>query len=70
MAKKTEKSKEKNQAKSRIGEVRCLNCFERYRVPPRAETFVCPSCGWEWRVSWVNPKLAKIRGPMWDRMRF
>ena len=68
MAKKSGRKEEK--AKSRIGEVRCLNCFDRYRVPPRAESFVCPNCGWEWRVSWVNPELAKIRGPMWDRMRF
>jgi rRNA maturation endonuclease Nob1 len=70
MAKKTGKTKDSEKARSRIGEVRCLNCFERYRVPPKAEKFTCPSCGWEWRVSWVNPKLAKIRGPMWDRIRY
>lgn len=50
----------------RIGMVRCLNCFERFRVPPRAERVTCPSCGWEWRISWANPKLAKIRGPVWE----
>ncbi len=59
---------EKEKEKSRIGEVRCLNCFARYRVPARADKFVCPECGWEWRVSWVNPELAKIRGPMWEKM--
>lgn len=70
MAKKTAKTKGSEKEKSRIGQVRCLNCFERYRVPPKAEKFTCPSCGWEWRVAWVNPKLAKIRGPMWDRIRY
>jgi hypothetical protein len=54
--------------RDRIGEVRCLNCFHRHRVPPEAEKFVCPECGCEWRVSWVNPQLAKLRGPMWDKM--
>ena len=50
----------------RMGVVRCLNCFERFKVPPRAERAACPSCGWEWRISWPNPKLAKIRGPVWE----
>lgn len=68
MAKKTEKKKE-GKPSSRWGEVRCLNCFERVRVPPMAEKIICPSCGWEWRISWVNPKLPKVRGPMWDKMR-
>lgn len=63
-----EKKVSREKEKSRIGEVRCLNCFARYRVPPRADRFVCPECGWEWRVSWVNPELAKIRGPMWEKM--
>ena len=60
---------DKQKASDRIGEVRCLNCFHRYKVPPKADRFVCPECDWEWRVSWVNPKLAKVRGPMWDRMK-
>jgi rRNA maturation endonuclease Nob1 len=68
MARKAGKTEEK--ARSRIGEVRCLNCFERVRVPPRADRITCPSCGWEWRISWVNPELAKVRGPIWDRLRF
>jgi hypothetical protein len=65
-----DKDKDKDRDQSRIGEVRCLNCFARYRVPPKADRFVCPECNWEWRVSWVNPELAKIRGPMWDKVQF
>ncbi|HUS70992.1 MAG TPA: hypothetical protein VM075_09510 [Anaerolineae bacterium] len=68
MVKKSVSDTEKE--KSRIGEVRCLNCFARYRVPPKADKFVCPECGSEWRVSWVNAELAKIRGPMWDKVEF
>lgn len=54
--------------KSRIGEVRCLNCFERFRPPARAEKATCPKCGTEWRISWPDPKMAKIRGPVWDKL--
>lgn len=57
---------EVRKASDRMGVIRCLNCFERFRVPPRAEVATCPSCGWEWRISWPNPKLAKIRGPVWE----
>jgi len=67
MAKK--KVTEREKEKSRIGEVRCLNCFARYHVPKGADKYVCPECGWEWRVSWVNPELAKIRGPFWDKVQ-
>jgi RNase P subunit RPR2 len=68
MAKKPGKQADK--AGGRAGEVRCLNCFERVRVPHRADRITCPDCGWEWRISWVNPELPKVRGPMWERMRF
>ncbi len=51
-----------------IPEVRCLNCLHRCKVPPKADRIKCPECGWEWRVSWVNPQFAKVRGPMWDKM--
>jgi len=68
MAQKAGKKEER--ARSRIGEVRCLNCFERLRVPPKADRITCPHCGWEWRISWVNPQLPKVRGPMWERMKF
>jgi len=49
----------------RVGEVRCLNCFARFRPPPKAEKASCPSCGWEWYISWAG-KLAKIRKPVWE----
>jgi rRNA maturation endonuclease Nob1 len=49
----------------RVGEVRCHNCFERFRPPPRAEKASCPACGWEWYISWAG-KLAKIRKPVWE----
>jgi rRNA maturation endonuclease Nob1 len=68
MARKVQKQEDK--ARSRIGQVRCLNCFERVRVPPRAEKITCPNCGWEWRISWVNAELPKVRGPLWEKMRF
>lgn len=68
MAKKAAVKDEKE--RSRMGEVRCLNCFERVRVPPRAERITCPACEWEWRIAWVNPDLPKVRGPMWERMKF
>jgi rRNA maturation endonuclease Nob1 len=58
--------KETKKGKEGLGKVRCLNCFERFEVAPRAEIATCPSCGWEWRISWPNPKLAKIRGPVWE----
>ena len=50
---------------SRVGEVRCLNCFVRFRPPMGAEKASCPSCGWEWHISWAG-KLAKIRKPVWE----
>jgi hypothetical protein len=59
---------DRQKGKRGIGEVRCLNCLARHKVPPGAERFVCPECGWEWRVSWVNPELVKIRGPIWEKM--
>ncbi|NIN67557.1 MAG: hypothetical protein GTO63_23205 [Anaerolineae bacterium] len=68
MGKKRAAKKEKE--RSRMGQVRCLNCFERVTVPPRAEKIACPACGWEWRISWVNPDLPKVRGPLWERMKF
>jgi hypothetical protein len=49
----------------RIGEVRCNNCFARFRPPLGAEKASCPECGWEWYISWSG-KLAKIRKPVWE----
>ena len=48
------------------GVVRCLNCFERIVPPSRAETYKCPNCGYEWRISWPYPNFPRIRGPVWD----
>jgi ribosomal protein S27E len=49
----------------RFGEVRCPNCFQRFRPPLRADKASCPACGWEWYISWKG-KLAKIRKPVWE----
>ena len=60
------KGEQHRQAESnRVGEVRCLNCFVRFRPPPGAEQASCPACGWEWHISWAG-KLAKIRKPVWE----
>ena len=53
--------------KSRDGEVRCLNCFARFRPRSHADRAACPQCSAEWRISWPYPKTAKIRGPVWDK---
>ena len=50
---------------NRMGEVRCLNCFARFRPPSGAEKASCTACGWEWHISWAG-KLAKIRKPVWE----
>ncbi len=47
----------------RDGEVRCLQCFARFRPELSADRAKCPKCGVEWRISWPYPKTAKI----WDR---
>jgi predicted RNA-binding Zn-ribbon protein involved in translation (DUF1610 family) len=60
MSNKTSKKKSK-----RTGEVRCQNCFVRFRPPQGAEKVSCPKCGWEWYISWSG-KLAKIRKPVWE----
>jgi len=52
--------------KSRIGEVRCNNCFKRFRPAPGVEKAACPNCGWEWYISWKGD-LAKIRKPVWEK---
>jgi DNA-directed RNA polymerase subunit RPC12/RpoP len=57
----------KASAKSREGEVRCLNCFTRFRPPSKSERAACPSCGIEWRISYPFPSTPKIRGPVWDK---
>jgi rRNA maturation endonuclease Nob1 len=62
MAAETKTSKGKSE---RVGQVRCQNCFERFRPPPGAEKATCSNCGWEWYISWKG-KLAKIRKPVWE----
>jgi hypothetical protein len=57
----------KPKPKSRDGELRCLNCFTRFRPAPRSEQAMCPKCELEWRISWPYPNTAKIRGPVWDK---
>jgi hypothetical protein len=54
--------------KSREGEVRCLNCFQRFRPPRNAERAVCPTCGVEWRLSYPYPNTPKIRGPVREQL--
>lgn len=61
----TTEAKTGKKKSKRIGEVRCLNCFERFRPPPGSEKAACPACGWEWYISWAG-KLAKIRKPVWE----
>ncbi len=48
------------------GAFRCLNCFVRVSPPKGAQTYKCPNCGFEWRISWMGPDLPRIRGPVWD----
>ena len=55
----------KARKQGRVGEVRCQSCFERFRPSSGAERAICPSCGWEWYISWKG-NLAKIRKPVWE----
>ena len=50
---------------NRSGQVRCQNCFVRFRPPHGAEKASCPECGFEWYISWSG-ELAKIRKPVWE----
>lgn len=52
--------------KIREGEIRCLNCFSKFKPEPKAEKATCPKCGIRWRISWVHEGFAKIRGPVWE----
>ncbi len=60
MATETKKSK-----RGRVGQLRCPNCFERFRPAPGTDRSTCSHCGWEWYISWKG-KLAKIRKPVWE----
>ena len=48
------------------GVFRCLNCFVKISPPSGAKTCKCPQCSFEWRVSWPQPNLPRIRGPVWE----
>ncbi|MFO7995666.1 MAG: hypothetical protein R6U93_00735 [Dehalococcoidia bacterium] len=44
-------------------ELRCLSCVQGRLPVPRGQTrAVCPYCGQAWRITWVTPTVAKIRG--------
>lgn len=53
----------------REGQVRCLNCLERFDVTAGAEKVACPNCKIEWRISWYGDRDAKIRGPVWEKAK-
>jgi hypothetical protein len=40
--------------------------MERIVPEPGADHAKCPTCGMEFRIFWVNSKLPRIRGPVWD----
>jgi uncharacterized OB-fold protein len=43
--------------------LRCLRCLGgRILVPKGQTTAICPHCGQGWRITWVTPDVAKIRG--------
>jgi len=67
--KKEELSGVEGLAKTRThGKFRCHNpsCMARISVAPGATQCECPTCGLQWRVSWVGPNFPRIRGPVWD----
>ena len=52
----------------RKGQVRCLNCFERFAPQDMQEQTKCPKCNIEWRLTWSSPTSVKIRGPVWSKL--
>ncbi len=51
------------------GQVRCLNCFERFAPPQGKATAKCPHCDLEWRITWSSPDSVKVRGPVWQMIK-
>ena len=51
-----------------FGKVRCHNpsCMERIVPEPGDDHAKCATCGMEYRLFWVNPRLPRIRGPVWE----
>ena len=41
--------------------LRCLNCFARMDIPPRADRYICPKCETEYEIAW-RAGQAKILG--------
>ena len=58
-------TKARPEKRGRVGEVRCVNCFTRFRPSSGAEQATCPNCKIDWQISWKG-KLAKIRKPVWE----
>ena len=50
-------------------QVRCLNCLERFKVKRGSDKEACPKCKMEWRISWHHDGMAKIRGPVWNKVK-
>ena len=48
------------------GAVRCMNCMERITPPKGSQTYKCPHCSFEWRITWLWPDFPRIRGPVWS----
>lgn len=47
--------------------LRCLKCLGgRISLPRGRTTAICPHCGQGWRITWVTPDVAKIRGRLID----
>ncbi len=47
---------------------RCMRCLGGRITVPRGETTThCPHCGQGWRITWVTPEVAKIRGRLIER---
>lgn len=42
--------------------VRCLECFVRIEVEPKATETKCPNCGTKYLIYWPSPEVAKIKG--------
>ncbi len=67
MADSSDRNASKKSIKGRTtGQFRCLYCFKRVKPSKGAEQFICPHCGYAWRISWVNPDEPRIRGPVWE----
>ncbi len=51
-----------------FGKVRCHNpsCMERIVPEQGAEHAKCATCGMEFRIFWINTKLTRIRGTVFE----